>query len=82
MSSRRARRRNERQRAKRGRTAHPISIPVRVLLLVAGIGLLVGGGVLLTHPAASTTSARLARVAGIMLVIGVVLLIAAALGRL
>jgi fatty acid desaturase len=69
MGRRRARRRRERERARR--PPAPPRSPVRRIAFVAGGVALVVGGVLLL--AAGGTSTRLPRVAGIMIVVGLVL---------
>jgi hypothetical protein len=76
MGRRRARRRHERERARRP-TRPPRSIASRIGFVVAGVAMVAGGVFLL---AAGGTSTRLPRVAGILIVVGLVLAVVGIMG--
>lgn len=79
--SRRARRRVERQRARRPARGRALSLFARLGLLALGL-LSIGGGIALLTAGGPGTATRLGRVAGILIVIGSVAVIAAAIGRI
>ena len=81
--NRRARRRQQRGRGRRppARQATRLSVLQRSGLALAGLVLGALGILLLAHPAQHSAN-RLARVAGFMLIVGFVLILAAAFGRL
>jgi hypothetical protein len=79
--SRKARRRTERARAKRASPTRLMSLPARAGLVVGGVGCVLSGVALLVAGGPGT-AARLGRVAGILIVIGVVACIAGAIGHL
>jgi Flp pilus assembly protein TadB len=79
--TRKARRRDERTRSKRRPATGSMSPATRLALIVGGIACVLGGIALLVAGGPGT-AARLGRVAGILIVIGVVASIAAALGHL
>lgn len=81
MSSRRRRRRHERERAKQRRPDCRMSAPARlgavaggIVLILGGIGLLIGGG--------GSNAERIGRLAGILILIGIALFGVGAWGRL
>ena len=80
MSSRRARRRLERERAKRTGPSRPVPPLQRVLLLTLGLAMVIGG-VALVAAAGTGSAQRLGRVAGILIVIGIVVVAVGMLGR-
>lgn len=79
--SRKARRRNERQRQKRPSQVPRLPAYARLLLAAVGL-LLMGAGVLLLAGATPGTANRLGRLAGIAILLGVVAIVAAAIGHL
>lgn len=79
--SRKSRRRSDRARAKRSRPAHALSLPVRIGLVSLGALLALAGVSLLIH-ADPQTANRLGRVAGILILIGLVLVGAGTIGHL
>jgi len=81
MSTRRGRRRRERQRAKRPPRGKQLSHATRAALVGAGLLAIIGGAVLLGAGGAGN-AARLGRVAGILIIIGFVAIGAAAIGRI
>jgi hypothetical protein len=79
VSSRRSRRRRERERAKQARVVRPVPRVQRLLLIGTGAVMVLGGVTLLA--AAGTGSAeRLGRVAGILIVVGLVVLAVGVVG--
>ena len=80
MPSRRARRRIERRRAKHARPVRRLPLAARLALTLGGVAVIVAGIVLLTSGSPGTAS-RLARVAGILILLGVVGIGVAILGR-
>lgn len=79
--SRRSRRRYERQRAKkpvRRRTVNPLT---RIALVVAG-ALFVVGGIALVASGSAGNAARLSRIAGILIIVGLVLAGIGLLGKM
>jgi hypothetical protein len=80
-SSRRRRRRLERERAKRPTRSRGLSPPARVALALGGI-LMVAAGIGLLGHGGSATEARLGRLAGILILVGIVLLGIGAIGRM
>lgn len=79
--SRKARRRADRTRAKRRSPTRSMSPFARVGLIAGGTACVVGGAALLVAGGPGT-AARLGRVAGILIVIGLVACIAGAIGHL
>lgn len=79
--SRKARRRDERARSRRRPPTEKMSGLFRIGVAVVGV-ICVFGGIALLSAGGPGTAARLGRVGGILIVIGVVACIAAALGRL
>lgn len=79
--SRRTRRKLERRRASRPQRDSRISVGSRLLLIAGGIVAVVVGIALLVHEAAPN-AARLGRLAGILIVVGLVIAGIGAIGRL
>lgn len=77
---RRARRRVERERAHRTTPRHDLSPLARLGLAVVGLALIVGG-ILLVTSGGTTNAARLARIAGIAIILGLVAIGVAAIGH-
>jgi hypothetical protein len=78
--TRRSRRRIARQRASRPVHAHRLGAGVRLGLVAAG-GCLILAGALLLVAGGTQTAERLGRIAGILIVLGLVALGAAAIGH-
>lgn len=81
MSSRRARRRRERERARRPSASRGLPPLQRLLLTGAGLVMIFGGVALLAASASAGSAERLGRVAGILIVIGLVVLAIGMIGR-
>jgi hypothetical protein len=79
--SRKARRKAERARAKRRVERRSLSIGTRLVVGAAGI-VAIGAGVALLFSGTPGTAARLSRVAGILILLGVVGVAVALLGNL
>ncbi|HZU12795.1 MAG TPA: hypothetical protein VFB58_08150 [Chloroflexota bacterium] len=77
MAGRKARRRAERQRQKRHERRAPSSPVRRVVVIAFGLVAIVAGVALITH---GTSAQRLARLAGILIVVGAAAILAGALG--
>ena len=78
-SSRRARRRRERQRAKRHVSRRSYPVATRVGVGMAGVAAIVAGVALLLHGGPQTAT-RLGRVAGVLMVLGFVAIVVALRG--
>jgi len=79
--SRKSRRRAERVRSKRRSTTQVVSPAARLGLIFGGVACIVAGAALLVAGGPGT-AARLGRVAGILIVIGLVACIAGGIGHL
>jgi hypothetical protein len=79
-STRKRRRRIERARAKRPARQNRLRPGTRLGLIVAGVVMVVAGAVLLGHGAAANTQ-RLSRLAGILILVGLVIAAAGLIGR-
>ncbi len=79
--SRKARRKAERARARRGVERRGLSVGTRLAITAGGVVAIVAGVALLVSGTPST-EARLSRVAGILILLGIVGIVAAAIGRL
>jgi hypothetical protein len=77
--SRRARRRLERQKARHPVRRQRANPGVRIGLAVLGVLGILAGGLLLAH-ASSVNESRIARIAGILILVGLALIAGAALG--
>ena len=80
-SSRKYRRRRERSRANRPAVQRRLSASRRLLLVALGVVLVVAG-ILLLIRGGPGTAVRLGRVAGILIIIGLVLMGVAAVGKM
>lgn len=78
--SRRSRRRSERARARRTSQVRRLSAPARAGFVVLGV-VLVATGIFLLADVSSGTAARLGRVAGILMIVGCVLVGLGAVGK-
>lgn len=78
---RRARRRRERRQAKQSAASRPFTVTTRIALAAGGLLAVLAGAFLLVQ-GSRQNEARLARVAGILMVLGVVALVVAGIGRL
>ncbi len=79
--SRRARRKAERTRTKRVPASRGLSPVARIGLAALGILMVVAGVLLLTHGTLQTEK-RLARIAGILILIGLVVVVVAVIGKM
>jgi hypothetical protein len=79
--SRRSRRRYERARAKRPSQVRRVSAPARIGFIILGL-VLVAAGIFLLADVSSGTAARLGRVAGILMIVGCVLVGVGAVGKI
>lgn len=80
MPSRRARRRLERQRLKRARPVRRLPLAARLALAIGGVAAILAGVVLLTSGSPGSAT-RLARLAGILILLGLAGIGIAILGR-
>lgn len=78
--TRKSRRRRERSRAKNPARGSSLSLLARAGLIAAGVVLVIAGAALLIAGGAGN-AARLGRVAGILIIVGIVIIVAGTVGR-
>ena len=81
MPSRRTRRRLERQRAKRATRVRRLSPLARLGLIVGGL-LMIAAGIAILVAGSSGNAQRLGRLAGILILIGLIIAAAGAIGQM